>query len=83
LKKQQELTPEEKAEIDKQMSDLFRTSDSPIVHWVQDLWEHPEKCKWYRDQILFPSMEEKYFPDKGDDNPNEWKVEIPILTMDF
>ena len=80
---QKELTPEEKSEIDKQMSDPFRTSDSPIVHWAQDLWEHPEKVKWYRDHVLFPTIEQKYYPERVDENPNEWKVEIPVFSMDF
>ena len=65
------------------MSDPFRTSDSNIIHWIQDLVKHPEKTKWYREHILFPTSEEKYFPDRVDSNPHEWKVEIPIFSMEF
>jgi hypothetical protein len=50
---------------------------------LQDLWEHPEKVKWYRDHVLFPTTDEKYFPDRVENNPHEWKVEIPILSIDF
>lgn len=65
------------------MEDPFRYSDSDTVNWVQDLWEHPEKVKWYRDHILFPTTNEKHFMDDLDDNPNNIKVEIPIISMDF
>ena len=78
-----ELPEDAKQELEQQMSDPIRNSDSKVVHWLKDLWEHPEKCKWYRDHVLFPSIYEKYFPDKVEDNPNEWKVEIPIISMDF
>ena len=82
-KKQLELTDEEKAEVDKVMSDPLRTSDSKIGHFLQDLWNHPEKVKWYRDHVLFPTIEQKYFPERVDDNPKHWSVEIPIFTMEF
>lgn len=78
-----ELTDEEKAAIDKWMSDPIRTSDSRIGHLVKDYWEHPERFKWFRDHVLFPTIEEKYFPDRVDDNPHDWRVEIPIISMDF
>ena len=50
-----ELTDEEKAAIDKWMSDPIRTSDSRIGHLVKDYWEHPERFKWFRDHVLFPT----------------------------
>ena len=65
------------------MSDPFRTSDSKVVHWLKDLWEHPEKCQWYRDHVLFPSTEEKYYPERTEDNPGSIRIEIPIISMDF
>ena len=82
-KKLHGLTDEEKADVEKQMSDPILQSDSRIGHILQDLWNHPEKCQWYRDHVLFPTVDEKYFPDKMDDNPHEWCVEIPIISMDF
>ena len=78
-----ELTDEEKAAIDKWMSDPIRTSDSRIGHLVQDYWEHPERFKWFRDHVLFPTVDERYFPGQVDDNPHSWKVEIPIITGTF
>ncbi len=78
-----EIPDEAKAEIEKQLSDPLHTSDSKIAHLIKDYWEHPEKFKWYRDHVMFPTVEERYFPDRVDDNPHEWKVEIPIISMDF
>lgn len=78
-----ELPEDAKQELEQQMSDPIRNSDSRVGHWLQDLWEHPEKVKWYRDHVLFPSIDEKYFPDQVEDNPHDWNVEIPILSMDF
>ena len=83
LRKDIELTDEEKAAIDKWMSDPLRTSDSKIAHLIKDYWEHPEKFKWYRDHVMFPTVDEKYFSGRIDDNPHEWKVEIPIITGTF
>ena len=77
------MTDEEKAEIDKQMSDPLHKSDSKVAQLIKELWEHPERSKWYRDHVLFPTIEQKYSPERVDDNPNDWKVEIPILTFNF
>ena len=78
-----DLPEDAKQELEQQMSDPIRNSDSKVGHWLQDLLEHPEKVKWYRDHVLFPSIDEKYFPELVEDNPHDWKVEIPILSMDF
>lgn len=78
-----ELTDEEKAAIDKWMSDPIRLSDSRIGHLVKDYWDHPERFKWFRDHVIFPTTDEKYLPTRVDDNPNEWKVELPIISIDF
>ena len=45
--------------------------------------KHPERFKWYRDHVMFPTVEERYFPDRVDDNPHDWRVEIPIITGTF
>ena len=58
-------------------------SNFGLLTWLQDLEQHPEKSKWYRDNVLFPSIEKRYFGDMDDTNPNEWKIEIPIISMDF
>ena len=65
------------------MSDPLRTSDSKIVNWIQDLWEHPEKSKWYRDHVLFPTTDEKHFMEGVNDDSGGMKIEIPIISMDF
>ena len=58
-----DLPEDVKQELEQQMSDPIRNSDSKVGHWLQDLLEHPEKVKWYRDHVLFPSIDEKYFPE--------------------
>ena len=78
------VTEEMKQEMLRQEADPMRTSDSKIGHFVQDLMQHPEKSKWYRDHVMFPTIEEKYFPDRAnDENPDHWRIEVPIITGTF
>ena len=78
-----ELTDEAKAEIEKQLSDPLHASDSKLAHWIQDLWEHPEKSKIYRDEILFNNASHAIDQASDDGDGTDWRVEIPIFSMDF
>ncbi len=69
--------------IDEYMKNPLNRTDSKVLGWIKDWIEHPEKCQWYRDHVLFPSTEEKYFSDSAEDNPGNIRIEIPILSMDF
>lgn len=63
-RRKHQLPDDVKEDIDKQMSDPIYQSGSQIGLMLQDLWNHPEKCKWYRDHVLFPTTDEKEFPDQ-------------------
>ena len=77
-----EMPSDLKRYVDEYMANPLNHTDSKILGWIKDWIEHPEKSKIYRDQILFRPQsqigDEKYDqPEKG------WKIEIPIISIDF
>lgn len=68
--------------VEEYMSNPLNKSDSRILGWIKDWIEHPEKSKIYRDKILFAPAGGRI---EDNDNPPEkgWKIEIPIISIDF
>lgn len=79
---EQELSDEEKSAMEKYMSEP-NTTDSWVLKLVKGILDSPAKSKWYRDHVLFPTIEQKYFPEREDVNPNEFKIEVPIISFTF
>lgn len=68
--------------VEEYMNNPLNKSDSKVLGWIKDWIEHPEKSKIYRDRILFAPAGGRI---EDDDNPPEkgWKIEIPIISIDF
>lgn len=68
--------------VEEYMSNPLNRTDSKILGWIKDWIEHPEKSKIYRDQILFRPISQ-IGDDKYDPPEKGWKIEIPIISIDF
>ena len=68
-----------KTYVNEYMSNPLKHSDSKVLGWVKDWIEHPEKSKIYRDKFMFPN----YGYDEVDEPQKGWKIEIPIISMEF
>ena len=77
-----EMPHDLKRYVDEYMANPLNHTDSKILGWIKDWIEHPEKSKIYRDKILFAPAGGRI---EDDDNPPEkgWRIEIPILSIDF
>lgn len=74
-----ELPDEVKDDIEKQMSNPLRHSDSEILKYFEYLLDHPEESRFYKEQQFKLNSEMPC-----DDQPSVgWKIEIPIISMDF
>ena len=77
-----EMPPDLKRYVDEYMANPLNHTDSKILGWVKDWIEHPEKSKIYRDKILFVPNG-KVNGNDDDEDCTEWKIEIPIFSIDF
>ena len=77
-----EMPTDLKRYVDEYMANPLNHTDSKILGWIKDWIEHPEKSKIYRDKILFVSNG-KVNGNDDDEDCTEWKIEIPIFSMEF
>jgi hypothetical protein len=77
-----EMPPDLKRYVDEYMANPLNHTDSKVLGWIKDWIEHPEKSKIYRDKVLFKNHSQDLDFDDGEDG-TEWKIEIPLFSIDF
>lgn len=68
--------------VEEYMSNPLNRTDSKVLGWIKDWIEHPEKSRIYREKFLFASHAQHLNPDDVDTGKG-WKLEIPIISIDF
>ena len=78
------MSEDVKRQLNEYLKDPFNRTESPLLKYVKDWFDHPEKSKLYRDKFMFQTNGHVECDDDDDyQSESGWKFEIPILSIEF